>query len=822
LNEEPSQARTQSSLRISSIKAKLFLAFGAVAALTIAAGLVGLFSFSNVHEVFNRVVRENVPTMTGALELARDSASLSASAPAIAGARSEADREAIALQLETALAGIRKRLDQLVEYGASVSSVEPVREEIKKIEISLVDLDSGVKERLKNQSSLDDSVAKISVVYDQMRNTLIPLIDGAKSTLLKGSAKVSIAAVLAMNEIVNGPLAQMRAISDIRAALFRLTAVSADDIETRGALVESVSKSLKKTKGLKDEAVIGEMVQSFLSNVGPIPTALLDTLNKAFEETSEATVKGANGFPGGNAGRVSKLVNVDMAALQTYLRIDSLVNRVVGLLVPSANINTLEDLEKVSQQVSDSLRKIQFEVGEVKDQEAKEKITEQVNTLVAMGEGDANVISLRRSTLTANDAIQGRLESTRLASNQLSSKVTDIVSAARQQVADGTTSVESAFGRGETFLVTLVVVSLVFSAGVAIFYVWLSLGRRMDRLTVATRAVADGDLDTEIEAKGIDEISQIASALVVFRDGIATARENDLRAEEERKSVSQNQREERLRLADEFDTSVNAEVERLAVSAEKLRSMAENLARIVEGSAKQSEAAAGASANAGTAVHAVANASEDLNASIQQVSVQVDRSSEIVAQATEHAERTGKTVQGLQTAVENIGDVVKLIQEIAEQTNLLALNATIEVARAGEAGKGFAVVAEEVKSLANQTSQATDRIASQIGEVQGATEESVAAIDLILSTIRNIEEIAGSISGAVNNQTKATREIADSSQAAAVDASSVDKNITGVIEAATEVDDVTRQVFDMTKDLGELSTSLRSTVDGFVQNIRTG
>jgi len=86
-----------------------------------------------------------------------------------------------------------------------------------------------------------------------------------------------------------------------------------------------------------------------------------------------------------------------------------------------------------------------------------------------------------------------------------------------------------------------------------------------------------------------------------------------------------------------------------------------------------------------------------------------------------------------------IGDVVNLISTIAAQTNLLALNATIEAARAGAAGRGFAVVASEVKSLATQTSKATDEIASQIAEVQNATNEAVDAIGEISTTIDTID-----------------------------------------------------------------------------------
>src|SRR6202012_6131821 len=106
----------------------------------------------------------------------------------------------------------------------------------------------------------------------------------------------------------------------------------------------------------------------------------------------------------------------------------------------------------------------------------------------------------------------------------------------------------------------------------------------------------------------------------------------------------------------------------------------------------------------------------------------------------------------LSRTAERIGDVLKLITSLAEQTNLLALNATIEAARAGDAGRGFAVVAAEVKELASQTAKATDDIVQQIRCIQNATQASVAAIKRIGGTIRQISEIAGGSSVAVEEQ----------------------------------------------------------------------
>ncbi len=247
--------------------------------------------------------------------------------------------------------------------------------------------------------------------------------------------------------------------------------------------------------------------------------------------------------------------------------------------------------------------------------------------------------------------------------------------------------------------------------------------------------VARGNLNVKTEVKHKDEIGRLAEKLNKMTENL---RKLVLHINEGAKSIESSEKEIALTSSRMVKVSQEAK-DKLDLL---INSSEENKARVSQ----------------------LASANEEITTTVQNVSQDVGETVNLLQQVTEQVENATTVISQLNDHFAKIEEVVAFISQIADQTNLLALNATIEAARAGEAGKGFAVVANEVKELAKQTANATEKITKTIQDLRYLVENSVHAIHKVDELVIPLKERSENVAAAMEQTFQATQEISEQGQ----------------------------------------------------------
>lgn len=214
-------------------------------------------------------------------------------------------------------------------------------------------------------------------------------------------------------------------------------------------------------------------------------------------------------------------------------------------------------------------------------------------------------------------------------------------------------------------------------------------------------------------------------------------------------------------------------------------------------------------------INSVASANEEVTATVKEVAQSSMLSMNMVTEVGEKIDETSKTIDRLHEYFVQIEGVMQFIRNIAEQTNLLALNATIEAARAGEAGKGFAVVASEVKELARQTGEATDKIVDTIQGLREIVDASVDAVKNVHEMIDPVQAIASDISHSMEQNIEAVNEISHNAQEVALSASDSTRQIDELRNAVGVVAKAAENTADTSRKLNSLAGEIETLISRF-------
>ncbi|WP_419797435.1 MAG: methyl-accepting chemotaxis protein [Terasakiella sp.] len=510
-----------------------------------------------------------------------------------------------------------------------------------------------------------------------------------------------------------------------------------------------------------------------------------------------------------------------MNTMQASLNFKADANLLLSHLLEAMESQTHGEISEIRTRYLQSLSSVANQLNQLKKAKADlTKLTELYDVFVQLGKGENNVLHNRQKELDTNQQAQTLLEESRATARQLNTHVEEVVTLVNAKLDQSKTTNKTLAERTNYLLIGLALLSICITVLVSWLYIGRNIVHRLHLLAHAMRDISNGNLDTRIHRDGNDELSEMGKALRILRETAKEARAADQRMTDERTAAARHKRESELQLADDFDNSVGGFMQQLSKVSQVVNQHSKNMHTIADQVLKESHHVSGLADQVSGYMNGAASATEELSSSIQEISRQVAQSTQISGDAVLEAQNMHDVMQSLYHGSQKIGDVVNLINNIADQTNLLALNATIEAARAGEAGKGFAVVASEVKTLATQTTSATQDIASLIAAIQGEVNTAVQANAGITQTIRQIDEISTSISSAVEQQGAATREISHTVQDAAQGSQQISSSIESVAHISTQSGDAATTLLNVAGELGDTTSDLTCEVEDFLKKIR--
>ena len=388
---------------------------------------------------------------------------------------------------------------------------------------------------------------------------------------------------------------------------------------------------------VKDRIVISNKRQFLSSSIQPAHEALTAVLVPAIDDANFDLMT-RNKLTGTETS-----LNSEIEYLRRLFETQSESNLLAGLLTEASLVDELSRLEPLRDLIGSAIRKIEENVGEIRDPTLKRSFEVLSKKLSDLG-SDNGIVTLRAVELARQGEAQGAFAAAQSEATNLKQAVDSLVGQQSEVAKINSRRVADQISNGEILLIVLAISAIIAAILIAWLYVGRNVIRRLGSLSDAMRRVAGGDYDVQIENRRGDEIGDMASALRVFRQTTLDAMAAH-RKEIEQARALESRRQTIEAATQSFEFSVSKIVQTLDRAATAMESSGRDMAASANRNQGQALATAAASDETMANVENVAGSAEELARSIEDITARVADSAAMARQATSEAQAIAGTVE---------------------------------------------------------------------------------------------------------------------------------------------------------------------------------